>query len=56
MKNKAKYSKKLTLKNRVYWCWLCDSRNVKWDGKVFACKECGATHKTVLEVVLAKSK
>ena len=54
MKTKLKYSEELTSKNRVYWCWLCDSRNVRWNGKLFVCKKCNATHETVMEVILAK--
>lgn len=53
MKNKAKYSEEITSKNRAYWCWPCDTRNVQWNGKLFVCKKCGATHKTVKEIVYA---
>ena len=55
-KRNSKYSEELKSKNRVYWCWLCDSRSIQWDGKVFTCKKCGAEHKTVKEIAYAKSK
>ncbi len=55
-KYRLKCSEELTSKNRAYWCWLCDTRNVKWNGKVFTCKKCSAEHKTVMEVILAQPK
>ena len=56
MKNKLKYSEAITSKNRAYWCWLCDNRSIQWDGKVFVCKKCGATHEIVKEIVHAQPK
>ena len=50
------YTEELKNKNKTYWCWICDSRNVQWNGKLFVCKKCNATHKTITEVILAQPK
>ncbi len=55
-KYKTTCSEELKSKNRAYWCWICNSRNVQWDGTLFVCKKCGTEHKTVKEIVYAQSK
>ena len=52
----SKYSEDLKSKNRAYWCWICNSRNIQWDGKMFVCKKCGAIHEMEKEIVYAQPK
>ncbi len=44
MKKQKLYSELMTNKNKTYFCYTCNSNNVKWDSNQFICSRCKAVH------------